>query len=100
MKDMKIVESHEESGLLIKGVSETIKNEAKEQKGGFLGGYIKYLLILASAITGFLLVSAFASLVGIPIGITSSIVGLKICAMTEGIKKYKSTFLIEKEQEA
>ena len=26
-----------ESGLLIKGVSEAIKNEAKEQKGGFLG---------------------------------------------------------------
>ena len=28
--------SHEESGLLIKGVSGTIENEAKEQKGGFL----------------------------------------------------------------
>ena len=34
---MKIIKSLEESGLLIKGVSETIKNEAKEQKGGFLG---------------------------------------------------------------
>ena len=33
----KIVKSLEESGLLIKGVSETIKNEAKEQKGRFLG---------------------------------------------------------------
>ena len=33
---MKILKSLEESGLLIKGVSETIKNEAKEQKGGFL----------------------------------------------------------------
>ena len=32
---MKIVKSLEESGLLIKGVSERIKNEAKEQKGGF-----------------------------------------------------------------
>ena len=30
---MKIVKSLEESGLLIKGISETIKNEAKEQKG-------------------------------------------------------------------
>ena len=30
---MKIVESHEGSGLLMKVVSETIKNEAKEQKG-------------------------------------------------------------------
>ena len=34
---MKIVKCLEESGLLIKGVSETIKNEAKEQKERFLG---------------------------------------------------------------
>ena len=33
---MRIVKSLEESGLLIKGVNETIKNEAKEQKRGFL----------------------------------------------------------------
>ena len=33
---MKIVQSIEEYGLLIKGVGETVKNEAKEQKGGFL----------------------------------------------------------------
>ena len=33
---MKIVKSLEESGLLIKGVSEAIKIEAKEQKGRFL----------------------------------------------------------------
>ena len=34
---MKIVKSLEESGLLIKGISETVENEVKEQKGGFLG---------------------------------------------------------------
>ena len=34
---MKMVKSLGESGLLIKGVSETIKNEAKEQKEGFFG---------------------------------------------------------------
>ena len=34
---IKIAESFEESGLLIKGVSETIENEAKRQKGGFFG---------------------------------------------------------------
>ena len=33
---MKIVKSLEESGLLIKRISKTIKNEAKEQKGRFL----------------------------------------------------------------
>ena len=33
---MKIIKSLEDSCLLINDVSETIKNEAKEQKGGFL----------------------------------------------------------------
>ena len=32
---MKIIKSLEESGLLIKGVSKTIKNKAKEQKKDF-----------------------------------------------------------------
>ena len=32
----KIVQSLEESGLLIQGISETIKNETKEQKGDLL----------------------------------------------------------------
>ena len=31
-----IVKSLEDSGLLLKGVSETIQHEAKEQRGGFL----------------------------------------------------------------
>ena len=34
---MKIVKPIKDSALLIKGVSETIKNKAKEQNGGFLG---------------------------------------------------------------
>ena len=32
---LKIVKSLEDSGLLLEGVNETIKNEAKEQKGEF-----------------------------------------------------------------
>ena len=37
MKDIiKIVKSIEDSGLLLKWVSETVQNEAKEQKEGFL----------------------------------------------------------------
>ena len=33
---LKIVKSLEDSGILLKGVGETIQNEAKEQRGGFL----------------------------------------------------------------
>ena len=37
MKDiMRAVKSLEESGLLMNGISETIQNETKEQKWGFL----------------------------------------------------------------
>ena len=34
---LKIVQSLEDSGILLKGVSETIQHEAKKQRGGFLG---------------------------------------------------------------
>ena len=33
---IRIVKSLEDSGLLLKGASKTIQNEAKEQRGGFL----------------------------------------------------------------
>ena len=36
---IKIIKPLEESGLLIRGVSETIKNKAKEQKVGLLACY-------------------------------------------------------------
>ena len=37
MKDLiKLVKLVEDSGLLLKGVTESIQNEVKEQKGGFL----------------------------------------------------------------
>ena len=51
---MKIVKLLEESGLLIKGISETIKNEAKKQKGGFLLMLLRTLAasLLGSELTG------------------------------------------------
>ena len=33
---MKIVQALEDSNILLKGVTKTIKNETKERKGGFL----------------------------------------------------------------
>ena len=48
--------------------------------------HIKHFLILASAITACISISGFASLLDITIGITSSAVGLKICAIVSGKK--------------
>ena len=52
--------------------------------------YVEHFLILGSTITGCIWISAFTSLVAIPIRITSSAIGLKVCAITAAIKKYKS----------
>ena len=52
--------------------------------------YIENFLILASTITGYISISAIASLFGIFKEITSSAIGLKTCAIAAGVKKYKS----------
>ena len=52
--------------------------------------YIEHFLIYASTNIGCISISSFTSLIGIPIEITSSAVGLKICVIVARIKKYKS----------
>ena len=52
--------------------------------------YIEQSLILASTITACVSISVFASLIGIPIEITSSAIESKICAITAWIKNHKS----------
>ena len=49
--------------------------------------HVEHLLILASTVTGCVSISAFATLVCVPIGVTSSAVGKNICAITAEIKK-------------
>ena len=51
---IKIVKSLEDSGVLLKGVSETIKHEAKEQRGGFLSMLLGTLgaSLLGNLLTG------------------------------------------------
>ena len=52
--------------------------------------YIEHSLIIFSIITGCVSISAFASLVGISIGITISAIEVEICVITAGIKTYNS----------
>ena len=72
---------------------------SKKQKDFTTLHYIQVSLILISTITGCVSISAFASLVDIPVGISSSVVGLKMCVITAAIKKYKS-IIKKKEKEA
>ena len=58
---------------------------------------MEHVLILTSTITGCISISAFAFLIEIPIGIMSSVIGLKIFEITVEIKKYKSSIKKKKE---
>ena len=51
---IKIIKSLEDSGLLLKGVTETVQNEVKEQKGGFLSMLLGTLgaSLLGNLLTG------------------------------------------------
>ena len=50
--------------------------------------YIDQSFIVISTITGYVSISALASLVRIPLGITSFETGLKVFVITAGIKQY------------
>ena len=74
-------------------VEEINQNELKSKKHKKIYrvlNYTEHLLILISTVTGCISISAFVSLVGILVGITRPVIGLKICVITAGIKKYKS----------
>ena len=87
MKDIiKIVKSLEDSGLLLKGVSETVQNGAKEQKGGFVS---MLLGTLGASLLGNILAGK---------GINRAGKGQEINRASEGIVragiwKYKNGFL-------
>ena len=72
---------------------------SKKQKKVFVVlNYIEHLFILVSAVTGCIVISAFASLIDILIGFTSSTIGLKICVIIAGIKKYKAVIKKKKKK--
>ena len=52
--------------------------------------YFEHFLIFVSIVSGLISVFPFTLLVGVPVGIANSAVGLKIYAITAGIKKYQS----------
>ena len=51
---------------------------------------VEHFLVLTSTVTGCISISAFTSWIGISIGIVSSAIGLEVCGIIAGIKKYKS----------
>ena len=62
----------------------------KHKKVDKILNYTDHLLIFACIVSGCFFIPAFASLVSISVGIASSAIGTKICAIIAVIKKYQS----------
>ena len=75
---------------LIKEINRNELTSKKHKKVCRVLNYNDHSLIVISTIIGCVSISAFPSLVAIPIGIASSTIGSKICVITAGIKKCKS----------
>ena len=86
-QEFRLKNKNETRNYFIGEINQNELMSKKHKKVGTTLNYIEHFLILASAITGCISISAFVSLVGIPIGITSSAKGLKLCAITAEIKK-------------
>ena len=85
MKDiMKIIEALENSGILLKGVSKTIENETKEQRGGLLS---MLLGTLGASLLGNLLTDGKAIMRAGEGSITSKAKGEGIVRAGSGSKK-------------
>ena len=66
---------------LIKEINQNELISKKYKKIYRVWNYIEHLLTLVSTVTGFVYISAFGSLIGIPTGITKSARGYKMCVI-------------------
>ena len=74
-------------------IKEIKQNEliSKKHKNIFsILNYIEHLLILACSFTGYVPISVFLSLAGIPLDVSSSVITIRTTIVTAGIKNYKS----------
>ena len=85
----------ETRNYLLDEIKHNLMNEKYKKTCNYLN-YVENLLILASTITSCVLISVFPSLVDITVGITSSSLGINICAIIARIKKYMSIIYIKR----
>ena len=84
--ELRIKKNRWNKKLFLKKIKDNKLISKKYEKVCWAFNYFDYFLIFISVESGCVSISAFVSLVGITIGITSSAVGLIICAITTGIK--------------
>ena len=95
-QEFRLKNMDETRNYLVEEINRSKLISKKHKKACTILNYIEHFRILGSTITGCVFISAFASLVCIPVRITISAIGLKICTITAGIKKYKSIIKTKK----
>ena len=85
-QEIRLENLNEARNYLIEEINRKELRSKKQKKVCTTLNYIEHFLNLTSAITDNVSISAFASLFGIPIGITSSAIGLKYFTITVEIK--------------
>ena len=88
-QEFRLKNTDETRNYLVEEINRNKLMSKKHKKASTTLNYIEHFLILGSIIIRCVSISAFASLVGILIAITSSAIGLKFFAITAAIKKYK-----------
>ena len=89
-QEFRLKNKDETKNYFVEEIEENESMSKRNKKVCRTPNFIERFLILASEITECFSISVFASFVGIPMGITSSAVGLEFCAITAAIKKCKS----------
>ena len=87
-QDFRLKKIDETINYLIEEINKNQLRSKKDKKCYRVLNFIEHLFLLISTFTGCVSISAFTSLVGITIGITSSAIGLKNCEINAGIKKH------------
>ena len=86
IQEFRLKNVDETRNYLIQEINRNELMSEKHKKVCTTLSYIEHVIILSSTTTACVSISAFAYLVGIEIGITSSAIGIKICAIAAGIK--------------
>ena len=89
-KEFRLKNIDETGNYLIEKINENELMSKKHEKVYVVLNYIEDLLVLISTVSGCVSICNFAPLVGFPIGIPNSAIGLKICVIPAEIKRYKS----------
>ena len=95
-QEFRLKKINETRNYFVEKIEQNELMSKKHKKVCMALNYIKNFNILASTVTGCISISAFASLLGVPIGITDSAIGLKSLAINAGIKRYR--LIIKKKQ--